>query len=393
MDAPTARLITSPEGLSLLASLPPYDANSALRLGQSLRERGVSVDLVAAVMTQARLRAAARDKFGDFADGMLFTPEGLEQATRLQVAARHAQRFRDAGVETIADLTCGIGADAMAASALGLAVMGFEVDEATALLADYNLRHWPDSVVVHADSIAVVRGTNVGGAFADPARRTSRGRRHDPKDYTPALDRVLELRDDIPALGIKVGPGIPHEAIPADVHAEWVSVDGSVVEAALWCGPLAAAPGHSALVMRGDHASTLTGTTERAPVGDLKEYLYEPDGAVIRAGLVGELAQTLDGNLMDGTIAYLTTSAAVPTPFATGYRVLDVMPYSVKRLAAALRERGVGRVDIKKRGIAITPEQLRPQLKLRGDAHATVIVTRQAGRHVALIVEPLPRDL
>ncbi|PKQ26646.1 MAG: SAM-dependent methyltransferase [Actinobacteria bacterium HGW-Actinobacteria-4] len=396
MDASTARLITSPEGLSRLASLPPYDATSALGLGQSLRDRGVSPELVAAVMTQSRLRAAAVPKFGDFAAGMLFTPEGLEQATRLPVAARHAQRFRDAGLSTIADLTCGIGADAMAASALGLAVMAFEIDEPTALIADHNLRHWPDTVVVHADALAVVRTTDVGGAFADPARRTARGRRHDPKDYTPSLDAVLELRDSIPALGVKVGPSIPHEAIPADVHAEWVSVDGSVVEAALWCGPLASAPAgstprHSALVIDGNRATTLTGSTDRAPVGELEEYIYEPDGAVIRAGLVGEVAHSINGHLIDATIAYVTAPHVVATPFATGYRVLETLPYSVKRLTAALRERGVGRVDIKKRGIAITPEQLRPQLKLRGDAHATVIVTRQAGRHVALIVEPLPR--
>lgn len=389
MDAATARLITSPAGLSLLSSLPPYDPQAALSLGQSLRDAGGDPDLIAAAMTQSHLRHSASEKFGDFAAGMLFTTAGLEQATRLSVAALHAQRFREAGLTRIADLTCGIGGDAMAAAALGLDVVAFEIDEATALIADHNLRHWDSAAVAHADSLSTVPQMDLDGAFADPARRTSRGRRHDPRDYTPPLEAILALRDTVPALGIKVGPAIPHEAIPADVQAQWVSVSGSVVEAGLWCGPLTQRPGHSALVLNDGAAHELHGTTERAPVGQLAEFLYEPDGAVIRAGLVGEVATRLNAHLLDSTIAYLTTATAADTPFATGYRVLESLPYSVKRLAAALRARHVGRVDIKKRGTAITPEQLRPQLKLRGDVHATVILTRLAGRHHALIVEPL----
>src|SRR5690554_2405993 len=109
MDVATARLVTSPEALGLLASLPPYRADAALTLGQELRAAGGDPALVAAVMTQSELRAAARSKFADFADGMVFSRPGLEQATRLTVAALHARRFREAGCERIADLTCGIG--------------------------------------------------------------------------------------------------------------------------------------------------------------------------------------------------------------------------------------------------------------------------------------------
>ncbi|HEX7589898.1 MAG TPA: SAM-dependent methyltransferase, partial [Demequinaceae bacterium] len=157
MDTDEARAATSPEGLALLSDLPPYTADGALNRGASLRAAGVAPSLAAAVMTQARLRERARAKFGDFADGMLFTPEGLEQATRLTVAALHAERFRSAGIGRVADLTAGIGADAMAMSAIGIAVMAFETNEATALIADHNLRHWKQSVVVHADSLATVR--------------------------------------------------------------------------------------------------------------------------------------------------------------------------------------------------------------------------------------------
>lgn len=389
MDAALARLLTSPDGVALMDALPPYTPTAADRVGRELRDGGIAPDLVSAVLTQSRMRADARAKFGDFAAGMLFTQDGLEQATRLQVAALHAQRFRAAGVERMADLTCGIGADAMAAAALGLDVTAFELDEATALIADHNLRHWEAARVVHADAMGVVGRLEVDGIFADPARRTARGRRHDPRDYSPALDAVLALRERVPALGVKVGPAIPHDAIPPEAEAEWVSVEGSVVEAGLWHGQLSAGAGHAALVIDAQGAHRLAGATDRAPVGELTDYLYEPDGAVIRSGLVGELAVRMDATVVDPTIAYLATTRATATPFARGYRVLEALPFKVKTLAQALRARGVGAVDIKKRGVDVTPEQLRPQLRLAGDERATVVLTRVAGRRMALVVDPL----
>jgi hypothetical protein len=394
MDADAARLAASPEGLALLESLPPYATINPLTLGAQLRDKGADPALVAVVLTQARLRAAAESKFGPFAKGMLFTPAGLEQATRFAVAARHAARFRDAGIDSVADLTAGIGADAMACAALGLRVIAFESDEATALIADHNVRHWPEASVVHADSLAsLAQGElDVGGVFADPARRTAHGRKHDPRDYEPPLDIVLALRERFPALGVKVGPGIPHDSIPPStttkpLEAQWVSVDGDVVEAALWCGPLAKTPGNSALVVRGEAAHELSGKTDHANVGALGEWVMEPDGAVIRSGLIGELAARTGTRLLDPTIAYLTSDAPVATPFATAFRVLEALPYSERGLAAALKSRGVGILEIKKRGIDVAPEALRRRLKLSGDASATVILTRVLGKRMALIAE------
>lgn len=396
MDAATARLLISPQGRALIDSLPPYDPGTSMALGSQLRTQEVAPELVAAALTQSRLRADARAKFGDFAAGMLLTQDGLEQATRFTVAAEHARRYRDAGVDRVLDLTAGIGADAMAFAAVGMEVTAFEMDHATALLADHNLRHWEHAHVVHADSMATVPHMDFSpssstGVFADPARRTARGRRHDPRDYTPPLTDVLALRAQFPALGVKVGPAIEHTDIPQDLEAQWVSVDGSVVEAALWCGPLAHAPGHTALVINPEGPHRLTGSTARGDAGALQEYVYEPDGAVIRAGLVGELASRINAHLLDPTIAYVSTARNVHTPFARGYRVLEMMPFKIKNLAAALRAKNVGAVDIKKRGVDITPEQLRPQLKLKGSERATVIITRVAGQRVALIVEPLSR--
>ncbi|NCT89636.1 SAM-dependent methyltransferase [Cellulomonas sp. APG4] len=395
MDPEALTQLLSPQGWALLNALPPYDERMAMTLSERLHREGVDPVLVAAALTQSRLRARGREKSDDFADGMLFTQAGLEQATRLTVGARHARRYAQAGCTRVADLTCGIGGDAMAMSALGLRVLATDVDELTAAVATVNLRHFPESEVRHGDGLALdLAAEGVDGVFADPARRTASGRRrHDPAAYAPPLDDVLGLRSSVPALGVKVGPAIPHTAVPADAEAQWVSVDGSVVEAGLWFGPLAPeGPGRSALVLRGSAATAVRAPDGEVPapeVGPVGAYLHEPDGAVIRAGLVGLVAQEVRGRLLDRTIAYVTADTLVDTDLATTYRVLDVLPFGLKRLRTALREREVGRLTIKKRGTAVAPEQLRKQLDLRGDQEATIVLTRISGAQHVIVAEPV----
>jgi hypothetical protein len=386
----TARLL-DPGVWALLASLPPYEPAEALKLGDRLRARGLDADLVATILTQLHLRARARAKFGGFADSMLFTEAGLQQATRLVVAAHHAGRYRDAGCTRVADLGCGIGADSLALAGLGIEVDAVERDEETAALALVNLMAFPGARVLHADGLDLDLSP-YDGLFADPARRGGSGRVFEPNAYSPPLSALLPLREQVPELGLKVGPGIRYEDIPGDAHAQWVSVDGTVVEAGLWFGALADGPGRSALVIDGDRPAVLATASSpdvpaaRATTGPLQRYLHEPDGAVIRAGGVAPLAAALGATIVSDSIAYLTSPSPASTPFAETFEVLDHFPYSRKRLAGYLASRGIGRLEIKKRGVDVVPDVLRKQLSLRGDGEATVVLTRLEGRHSVLIV-------
>jgi hypothetical protein len=350
---------------------------------------------VSAALTQARLREAARAKFGPFADGMLFTQPGLEQATRLSVAAHHARRFVGAGIERIADLGCGIGADSMALATFDREVVAVEKDEVTAAIATMNLRHWPEASVRNEDATTTDL-TGVGGAFVDPARRAVSGKRLlDPRAGSPPLGFVLELARRLPAVGLKTAPGIPHHLVPTGAEAQWVSVAGDVVEAGLWFGTLAREGVHRAalLLPAGDGEGSPAEVTDvgmpEPEVGAVGSVLYEPDGAVIRSGLVGQVAAAVNGRLVDRTIAYVTADRVVRTPLATGYAVEDVFGFQLKSLRTYLRDRGVGRLTIKKRGTAVEPEQLRRQLRLEGEAEATIVLTRLEGRQSVLVVRPL----
>lgn len=393
--------------LADLAAAGPIDDAAALRLGTRLR-RDHSADHCAAALTQARLRERAVTKFGAAAASMWFTQDGLEQATHPAVAAHRATRLASAlgtGV-TALDLCCGIGSDLLALRAAGFSISGNDFDPLTAAVAAANLE--ANLVTPPTDDIRSGWTVTVGDAqaadlgavdllFVDPARRTSRGRVFDPRAYSPPWSFVHDLLSR-PAAVAKVAPGIPHELPPPGVGIEWVSLRGEVKEAALYSPGLTGGIRRRATLLPGGHTLAAAGPdTEEVPppVGPPGRWLYEPDGAVIRAHLVGAVVEAVGGRLLDPTIAYVTADAPVATPFATAYEVTDVLPFSVPKLRALLRERGVGVVTVKKRGSSIVPEQLRREL-LRGSkghrnggAEATVVVTRVSGAPTALVVRPV----
>lgn len=387
--------LLSSEGLALLDSLPAWTSRSdVVKTVADLRRQGHSPGLVAAVLTQSRLRARAHAKFGEFADRMLFTEAGLEQATRLRVAALHAGRYARAGLHHVADLGCGIGGDALAFAAIDLRVTAAEADEVTAAVAAYNLTPFPSVTVLHARAEDVPLG-GVDAAWLDPARRTTAGgttkRLADAADYSPSLAFAFGLAERMP-VGVKLGPGTDRDLVPAGTEAQWVSVDGDVVELAVWTGALARpGVGRAALVIRGDaaHEMVAEADSEDAPVGPLGDYLYEPDGAVIRARLIGDLARANGAWMLSEGIAYVTADRELDTPFARGFRVIERLPADERHLRQALHSRGVGTLEIKKRGVDVDPAALRTRLKLKGESAATVVLTREEGRHVALLVERL----
>lgn len=386
--------LLTPDGLRLLEEIPPIESTADVaRAVSRLRAAGHSPDLVSAVVGQARLRVRAAAKFGPFAQRMLFTPAGLEQATRMPVAAVHARRFRDAGVPRVVDLGCGIGGDALAFAGAGLDVLAVDADEITAALAAYNLSPFrPEAEVRHgtAESIELATGD---GVWLDPARRTAghgeTTRLTRAADYTPSLDWAFGVAASHPT-GIKLGPAFDRSELPRDAEAQWVSADGSVVELALWFGALAR-PGirRSALVLRAGAAHELTAEAD-APDVDVRPlgaFVHEPDGAVIRARLIGDVARSLEAGMLAEGIAYLTGDTASTSPFVSTFRVRETLPAVVKRLAKALRDRGIGTLEIKKRGVDVDPAALRTQLKLRGDDSATLLLTRIGGARVAILAD------
>ena len=380
--------------------MPPYDPAEALSLGRSLREEGHSPALVAAALTQQRLRARAAAKFGPFAQQMLFTADGLEQATRLAVSAHHAARYAAAGVTKVADLGCGIGGDAVALAGLDLPVLAVDRDEAAAALATINLMPFPHASVECADALEInLAERGVDAVFADPARRAQGRRITDPEQWSPALSRVLALRESVPALGIKVAPGIDHAALPRDSHTQWVSVDGDVVEAAVLIMRSGADGMNTCTLVDPSSADPSQPPVQVDPISspdDLGSIIHVPDGAAVRAGLVAHLCERLDARPVGPRIGYLTGERLpdeATTPFVRSFRLTEVLPLRLKTLRARARDLGVGSLEILKRGVDVSPDALRTSLRLSGQETETWILTRvgEKAKGVVLVVDPISR--
>ncbi|WP_332110676.1 methyltransferase domain-containing protein [Streptomyces gossypiisoli] len=379
--------LLTPEGRALLDEVRGTDPTQELAVATRLR-RDHPADLVSAALGQARLRQRAVAKFGAAdAERMYFTPNGVEQSTRASVATYRARRFGELGVTSVADLCCGIGGDAIALARAGIRVLAVDRDPLTAAAARANAEALglAGLIEVREADVTEVDVSAYDAVFVDPARRGGRGRIFDPEAYSPPLSWAVRVATTAPHAALKVAPGIPHEAVPDAAEAEWISDGGEVKEAVLWFGT---EPGLvRATLLPGPRTLRSRGLPNPAvrPVG---RFLYEPDGAVIRAHLVAEVAVELDGGLIDGTIAYVTADELRPTPYASAYEITDQLAFSVKKLKALLREREVGILTVKKRGSAVEPEELRKKVKPQGPNSATVFLTRVAGAPTMLIGHP-----
>ena len=381
--------LLTPEGRALLDEVRGTAPADELAVATRLR-RGHPAELVSAALGQARLRQRAAAKFGaEDAERMFFTPNGVEQSTRASVAAYRAERLRALGVTSVADLCCGIGGDAIALARAGIRVLAVDRDPLTAAAARANADALglAGLIDVREADVTEVDTASYDAVFVDPARRGGRGRIFDPEAYSPPLSWAVRAALKAPHAALKVAPGIPHEAVPAEAEAEWISDGGDVKEAVLWFGT---APGAVRATLLPGPRSLLGRGLPDPEVRSVGRYLYEPDGAVIRAHLVAEAAEELDGGLIDPTIAYVTADALRETPYATAYEITDRLPFNVKKLKALLREREVGILTVKKRGSAVEPEELRRKAlpKPQGPHSVTVFLTRVAGAPTMLIGAP-----
>jgi SAM-dependent methyltransferase len=346
--------------------------------------RTFSAEQAGALLELARLRLKAVDKFGADAARLYFTRDALEQASDPLIRAYRART----APESVLDAGCGIGADSLAFAASGSRVLGLDLDDVRVRLAALNAE-----VLGLSDrarfAVADVREPLPDGyalRFFDPARRDASGRRlHDVSRYQPPLDVIRGW--ETPVL-VKLSPGVElAQLTPYGGAVEFISVGGDLKEALLHL------PGTS-----GTFATLLTSDGEvqhwqreslpdPRPLSPPREWLLEPDAALLRAGLVEDAAAALGANQLDATIAYLTADARPESAWVRAWRVRDWLPFNVKRLRASLRKRDIGTVTIKKRGSPLTPEQLAAQLKLQGRESCTLVLTRHDGAPIVLICD------
>jgi SAM-dependent methyltransferase len=411
MDLLSLHWLLSPAGQAVLAAAEALDLSDAGRLAsiERLRRLATPEQAVAAFET-AVLRRRAAAKFPG-AERMYFTREALEQASAWPVACWRAHRYQRAlgrGAH-VADLCCGIGGDALAFAVAGLRVTAVDRDPVRLAMLAANTAAFGLSELVHPLMLDLEHHEPppAGALFFDPARRSAGRRVFALADYAPPVRLVERWRANTPAVGVKVAPGVRDDELAAlaVAEAEFVSLDGELKEAVLWYGALAE-HGRRASVLTSAKCKVQSETTlhlalctpdtmlhphgEQLPQIDLsepKEFLYEPDPAVIRAHLVALVARELEASQLDAEIAYLTADHARTTPFARCWRVLEWHPFGLKQLRARMRALDAGAVTVKKRGSPLDTDALARTLSGAGSRPLVVVLTQLRGKPIAIICE------
>ncbi len=387
--------LTSPRGAALLEDLRSADLSEAtsLRLITLLRKT-FTPDETRAALELARLRLKAVEKFAANADRMYFTRDALEQASDPLV-----RRYRAGWImrENVLDVCCSMGSDALAFASTAHSVTGIDIDPVRVEMARLNA--FALGVTNARFEIADARGdlraylTGKSHLFFDPARRDESGRRvYDVEAYEPPLSTLRNWT--VSRLIAKLSPGIDLTQLAGyGGIVEFISVDGDLKEAALYTSPDAfgANPSRCAVLLTESDVLrwTLPDSMPDARLSEPRAWLIEPDAALIRAGLVRDAGGKWDAYQLDESTAYLTAENQPITEWARAWRIIDWMPFSVKKLRAFLRERNIGIVTVKKRGTAVTPETIIPQLKLKGDQSCTLVLTRRAGEQIVVVCEDI----
>ena len=377
----TLRQLRTPAGQELLAraaALEPSVARYPACLDRlaKLAPR----DLGRAALDTLLLRAKALDKF-ESASRLYFTREGYEMASGTVAARQRAGRFSK--FARVADLGSGIGGDAVELARVA-AVTAFDSDPLHAAMTEANLAALSLKGRVSGDFLAANLG-EFDAAFADPGRRAGTRRTLSLEDGTPPLSAIRARFSTNFPLAVKAAPGVPRHELPRlNAEAEFVSVNGELKECVLWFGPLRTIATRATL-LPGPH--TLTGDADLLPdIGGIGEFIHDPDPAITRSGLVGELARLIGAHAVEPGGAFLS-GGTDSTPFATRYRIDDVLPLKPKVIGEYLRGRGVGRVTPVKRGVDVDTDAIVARWKLKGDEHRAVLLMRAGGVAVAAVGE------
>lgn len=327
----------------------------------------------AASVCIASQRAAA----GKFPGNWLTDADAAQQATPARVSRVRAERIAAAGAQFVHDVTCSVGSEAPASAGLGVAWLGSDLDAARLVMARHNLG--PDAWLARADALAPVsRG---GVVVADPARRADGKRITDPAKLLPPLPDLLAAHAER-EMAVKCAPGIDYSGWEGLVSV--VSVDGGVKEACLYTPGLADGARREAVVLRGFEERVYDTEPDEVEVTAPRRWIIEPDGAIVRAGLVRQWAARHGLSMLDEHIAF-TTGEQLPAGYS-GFEFIEAVP--LRALKKTLAGHGAGAAEILVRGVDVDPDQLRKKLKLRGDRQMGVVIARIGDDAVAHVCGP-----
>jgi len=365
--------LQSPQGQQVILVAREY--SDSLTAIPALRKQFSEIppDLISLAFSQAQLQHRLEARWGTSAADLLLTDDGINQATRPDVARYRAKFIADkfGNGAHVLDLTCGLGFDSREFARYGLRVTSVEIDPDIAEYARHNLKSF--DVAVHcADANEFKIPNDVDVVFVDPARRDPSAakdaagntkRIFNPSQWSPNWETINQIAKTHPVIA-KVAPGIDKAEL-SDWDARWISSDGDLVE----CFLSSSGTGIRAAVLLGSESEQSfevlgDATTVTSPLGD---FLIVPDPALIRASALDAVAQLSNGGLVNEHIAWLTTSdshavleLSKQTPsLANILHIESHFKFSDKQLVTNLKDIEQSGVTVMTRGMQIDVEAIR----------------------------------
>ena len=370
-------------GAAALRAVGEFALTETSRIGDTAAARARFSDRAPVLVETTRLRRRASAKLAELpgTGDWLFTDEALQQASAAPVALHRARRLTGA---VIHDVTCSIGTELAALRGTAARVVGSDVDPVRLAMAQHNLGDTAD--LCRADALRPI--TRDAVVLADPARRGGGRRRFDPRHYQPALDQLLDTYRDR-RLVVKCAPGVDFEQLSRlgfDGEIELTSYGGSVREACLWSAALTEPGVRRRASVLDRHEQITDADSDDCPVRPAGRWIVDPDGAVVRAGLVRQYAARHLLWQLDPHIAYLSGDQLPPG--LRGFEVVQQLPFNERRLRQALTAADCGSLEVLVRGADVDPDALRRRLRLGGRESLTVVIARLGAGATAFVCRP-----
>ena len=317
---------------------------------------------------------------------LLFTEQGAQQASSWELAKYHGNKFR--GFNIVADLCCGIGVDLINIAKNKEQVFAVDLDVDTLRLAEYNCNTINLNNINYELGKAEEFNEQIDAIFIDPDRRPGTSRRIAPEEYSPKFSQIIKLRDVSPNIAVKLSPAIDYKRLnlPSDSTLEFVSENGTLKEILLCMGKLSTENCERKAVLLPSNL-ILQNSNAKIEVTEIQKYLFEPDPAIIRAGLVQELGSKIDYKLIDKKLALLTGSQISNTDFGKLYIVKQIIKYDIKQVRKYIRENEIGELIIKTRGFPESVEQFRKKIKLKGKSSVIMFILRKGDDHIIVFAQ------
>ena len=337
------------------------------------------------MLSQIKLQKRNLNKL-PISNELLFTEQGAQQATSWKLAKYHATKFK--AFSKVADLCCGVGVDLINIAKGKEQVYAIDLDADTLKIAKYNCKSQNLNNIKFISGKAEEFNQQVDAIFIDPDRRPNSNRRIAPEEYSPPFSKIMELRNICPNIAVKLSPAIDYKRLNSliDCTLEFVSENGTLKEILLCMGDLATENCERKAVLLPTNL-TLQNSNTKTKITEIQKYLFEPDPAIIRAGLVQELGCKIGYHLIDSKLALLTGSHILQSEFGKVFEVEEIMKFDLKKVRKYVRENKIGELIIKTRGFPESVERFRKKIKLKGKKSVVMFILRKGDDHIIVFAQ------